>query len=58
MTIGTTIPIAPQSRTDLMYSWRAAQTRASGTQPASVEGVWNFLGYANNAWHRVGVEVG
>ena len=24
-----------------------------GTQPASVEDVWNFLGYANNAWHRV-----
>jgi sulfite oxidase len=29
-----------------------------GTQPASVEDVWNFLGYANNAWHRVGIEVG
>ena len=29
-----------------------------GTQPASVEGVWNFLGYANNAWHRVRIEVG
>jgi sulfite oxidase len=29
-----------------------------GTQPASVEDVWNFLGYANNAWHRVEIEVG
>lgn len=29
-----------------------------GTQPASVEGVWNFLGYANNAWHKVEIEVG
>jgi len=29
-----------------------------GAQPASVEGVWNFLGYANNAWHGVRVEVG
>jgi sulfite oxidase len=29
-----------------------------GTQPASVDEVWNFLGYANNAWHRVEIEVG
>jgi sulfite oxidase len=29
-----------------------------GTQPPSVEDVWNFLGYANNAWHRIGIEVG
>jgi sulfite oxidase len=29
-----------------------------GTQPASVGEVWNFLGYANNAWHGVEVEVG
>jgi sulfite oxidase len=29
-----------------------------GTQPPYVEDVWNFLGYANNAWHRVGIEVG
>ncbi|HEV2094762.1 MAG TPA: sulfite oxidase [Rubrobacter sp.] len=29
-----------------------------GTQPASVDEVWNFLGYANNAWHGVEVEVG
>ncbi len=29
-----------------------------GAQPASVGEVWNFLGYANNAWHGVDVEVG
>jgi sulfite oxidase len=29
-----------------------------GTQPASVGEVWNFQGYANNAWHGVDVEVG
>jgi len=29
-----------------------------GAQPASVGPVWNFLGYANNAWHGVDVEVG
>jgi len=28
-----------------------------GTQPASVDRVWNFLGYGNNAWHRVKIEV-
>ena len=28
-----------------------------GAQPASVDGVWNFLGYANNAWHGVRIEV-
>lgn len=27
-----------------------------GTQPASVGEVWNFQGYANNAWHGVEVE--
>jgi len=29
-----------------------------GTQPATVEEVWNFQGYANTAWHRVNVRVG
>ncbi len=29
-----------------------------GAQPASAGTVWNFLGYANNAWHGVEVEVG
>lgn len=26
---------------------------ASGTQPKDTREVWNFQGYANNAWHRV-----
>ena len=29
-----------------------------GAQPASAGAVWNFQGYANNAWHGVDVEVG
>ena len=29
----------------------------SGVQPETVEEVWNFQGYANNAWHRVTVRV-
>ena len=28
---------------------------AGDTQPETVEEVWNFLGYANTAWHRVNV---
>ncbi len=32
-----------------------ATDSADGTQPETVEEVWNFLGYANNAWHRVNV---
>mgnify|MGYP002084313806 CR=1 FL=1 len=27
------------------------------TQPAAIADVWNFKGYANNAWHRVRVRV-
>lgn len=34
-----------------------ATDSASGTQPENVEEVWNFQGYANNAWHRVNVRV-
>ena len=30
---------------------------SAGTQPATAEEVWNFKGYANNSWHRVGVNV-
>lgn len=29
----------------------------SGSQPVTVEEVWNFQGYANNAYHRVAVRV-
>src|SRR5206468_2681327 len=35
ITMGTTMPIAPQSRTILIHSCLPAGTRASGTQPAS-----------------------
>jgi sulfite oxidase len=27
------------------------------TQPAAIEATWNVKGYANNAWHRVTIEV-
>ncbi len=30
---------------------------AANTQPETVEGIWNFKGYMNNAWHRVRVVV-
>ncbi len=35
MTIGATIPMAPESRTILMYSCLPVGMRARGTQPAS-----------------------
>ena len=28
---------------------------AADTQPESAGSIWNFKGYANNAWHRVSV---
>jgi len=31
---------------------------AAQTQPEDAAQVWNFKGYMNNAWHRVGVSVG
>lgn len=31
---------------------------AGQTQPSSVDQVWNFKGYMNNAWHRVAFRVG
>ncbi len=30
--------------------------RSAQTQPSDVAEVWNFKGYANNAWHRVRIE--
>jgi sulfite oxidase len=33
-----------------------AQDSAGETQPSSAEGIWNFKGYANNAWHHVNVK--
>lgn len=35
-----------------------ARDACGNTQPADVRSVWNFKGYANNAWHRVRVHVG
>jgi len=35
-----------------------AMDTAANTQPSETMQVWNFKGYANNAWHRVEVEVG
>ena len=32
-----------------------ATDSAGDTQPETVDEVWNFLGYANTAWHRVNV---
>jgi sulfite oxidase len=32
-----------------------ATDSAGDMQPETVEEVWNFLGYANTAWHRVNV---
>lgn len=34
-----------------------ATDSGGATQPETVEEIWNFLGYANNAWHRVAVRV-
>jgi sulfite oxidase len=34
-----------------------AEDDTGATQPADVAPLWNFKGYANNAWHRVPVEV-
>ncbi len=31
---------------------------AAQTQPSTVDQVWNFKGYMNNAWHRIELEVG
>ncbi|MCA1740827.1 MAG: hypothetical protein LC740_18995 [Actinobacteria bacterium] len=30
---------------------------AADTQPESAASIWNFKGYANNAWHRIKVSV-
>jgi sulfite oxidase len=34
-----------------------ATDSGGGTQPETVAEIWNFQGYANNAWHRVSVRV-
>lgn len=48
----TTLELPPGPRRILARAFDSG----GGTQPASVGGVWNFLGYANNAWHGVDVE--
>lgn len=40
------------------HTLMARATDSSGqVQPGKVDGIWNFKGYMNNAWHRVDVEV-
>jgi sulfite oxidase len=34
-----------------------AKDSAGHTQPRDAEEIWNFKGYANNAWHRVNIQV-
>ena len=45
------IELAPGEHT---FAARAVDD-AANSQPERVETVWNFKGYANNAWHRVRV---
>ena len=42
----------PQGQRELVV--RAWDT-AANSQPETIASVWNFKGYVNNAWHRVGV---
>ena len=44
------VHLAPGEHVLMTRAWDDA-----GGQPAGVEAVWNFKGYLNNAWHRVGV---
>ncbi len=50
----TTLRLSPGPRRILARAFDSG----GGAQPASVWEIWNFLGYANNAWHGVGIEVG
>jgi sulfite oxidase len=45
------LDLAPGSREIVCRAWDTA----AQTQPESAAQVWNFKGYANNAWHRVRV---
>jgi len=47
------LDLAPGERELAVRAWDAA----AQTQPATIAEVWNFKGYANNAWHRVRVRV-
>lgn len=46
------IDVAPQGAFEILVRARDA---AGHGQPERLETVWNFKGYLNNAWHRVGV---
>ena len=45
----TTLPVTAGDYEIVVRAWDSA----SQTQPASVDQVWNFKGYMNNAWARV-----
>jgi sulfite oxidase len=47
------VPLAPGSHTLVV---RATDINGD-TQPETVAATWNVKGYANNAWHRVAIEV-
>ena len=47
------VTLDPGQHTLVVRAWDSA----ANTQPADVGAVWNFKGYANNAWHRVPVDV-
>jgi sulfite oxidase len=47
----TVLDLAPGSREIVCRAWDTA----AQTQPERAAQVWNFKGYANNAWHRVRV---
>ena len=47
------LDLAPGEHNLVVRAWDSA----GATQPESPAQVWNFKGYANNAWHRVRVSV-
>jgi sulfite oxidase len=47
------LPLKPGSHTLIVR----ATDMGGDTQPEVVEATWNVKGYANNAWHRVAIEV-
>lgn len=48
------IDLPPGQHTLAVRAWDSA----AQTQPSNIAQVWNFKGYMNNAWHRIGVEAG
>jgi sulfite oxidase len=49
-----TLDLAPGEHEIAVRAWDAADQ----TQPPSPRDVWNFKGYANNAWHRIHITTG